>query len=701
MATPQKPGDTASAKAFQQMQIKCAIIEEGLGELSCARVELLSKDRAIVLQTLVGEQIEVTVPGHESFGRRFIGVCVSAEYIGRYRDWGRYLIEVRPKLWFLTRGRQCRVFQDKSAPEIIQDIIGDYGLSDFFTKKLSGNYAKREFCLQYRETDLDFIKRLMEEEGIYFFFQHNGKGDSFVLADGASAHEPIKGDAVLEFFDAADSFDRSREHFYEIVAKENVTTGKVMLSDYNFEASKTKLVAKKDIPKGKHGKTGLEIYDYPGHFRAEPLGRERARVRMEAEAIKHVTWQAVGNIKRLGVGQTFQIKNHPQTQGESGFLCTRATYFLQNAPEQPADGETPSVIGKGLDFGPDNADTFRAVYEIVPKSSPYRSPLQTPWPEVGGIHTAVVVGAKGEEIDTDKYGRVKIKFHWDRRTAEDDTVSVWVRTMMPWTGKGWGMIHVPRVGQEVVVQFEEGDPDRPIIIGMLYNDQTLPPYELPAKKTRSGVKTHSTKGGSGFNELMMEDLKGSELVRFKSQRNYQQIVQNDATITVGLETKQKGDMALTVHRNLTETLKTGDHAFTVETGSQVIKIKTDKTETVEGASVQTITGNVTETIEQGDFERTVKMGNVTNTLSMGNETNTVKIGNYSLKVDLGKITLEAMQSITLKVGENSIMIDQMGVKIKGMMIGVEAKLMLDAKGLMTNLKGDAMVMIKGGITMIN
>ncbi len=701
MATPKKTAFTTSGKAFQEMQFKCAIIEEGLSELSCARVELLSKNRAVVLQSLVGEQLEVTIPGDDAFGRRFIGTCVSAEYVGRFRDWGRYLVEVRPKLWFLTQGRQCRVYQDKSVPDIIQEIMGDYGFSDFFLKKLSGTYAKRDFCLQYRETDLDFIRRLMEEEGIYFFFRHRGKSETLVLADGPSAHEPMMGDSVLEFFDYMDSFDPTREHLSEIAAKEQVTTGKVTLTDYNFETSATKLKTMREMPKGAHANSGIEIYDYPGNFRAEPLGRERARVRMEAEAIKHVTWKAVGNIVRLGVGQTFQIKNHPQAHDESGFMCTRATYYLQSAPDAPLADETASVLGQGLDFGAHNTETFRAVFEIIPKLKPYRAQLVTPWPEVQGIHTAVVVGPKGEEIETDKYGRVKIKFHWDLRAANDDTVSVWVRTMMPWTGKGWGMIHVPRIGQEVVVQFEEGNPDRPIITGMLYNDATMPPYALPAHKTQSGVKTNSSKGGGGFNELMMEDLKGSELVRFKSQRNYKQIVQNDATITVGLETKSKGDMALTVHRNLTETLKTGDHAFTVETGSQVIKIKTDKTETIEGASTQTITGDVKETIKMGNFDRKVEMGNHTNELSMGNETNTLKLGNYSLKADLGSITLEAMQSITLKVGNSTIVIDQMGVQIKGMIIGLDAKLMLDAKGLLTSVKGKAMVMIKGGITMIN
>jgi type VI secretion system secreted protein VgrG len=577
-------------------------------------------------------------------------------------------------------------------PDIVQSIFGDYGLSAFFEKSLSKTYAARDFCLQYRETDLDFVKRLLEEEGIYFYFRHKGEAESFVLADGAAAHEPMPGDPVVEYHEAQESFDPSKERFYEVVAKEGATTGKVTLADYNFETSGTKLLATREMPTGKHGQNGVEIYDYPGHFRTAALGDDRVRVRMEAEAVKHVTWTAVGNIVRLGVGQTFQLKNHPQTQGESNFLCARATYYIQSAPEAQSAGDVQGVLTGGLSFDPTNTDVFRAVFDIIPEAMQFRAPLVTPWPEVQGIHTAVVVGPAGEEIHTDKYGRVKIKFHWDKRSPKDDAVSVWVRAMMPWTGKGWGMIHIPRIGQEVVVQFEEGDPDRPIIIGMLYNDATMPPYALPANQTQSGIKTNSSKGGSGYNELMMEDKKGAELVRFKSQRDYHQVVQNDAKISVGLETKDKGDMELTVHRHLAETLKTGNHSFKVEAGSQTIKIKKDKAETIEGKSTQIITGDMTEQIEKGNFTRTV---------DMGNETTTVKMGDHSLKTSLGSIMMEAMQSITLKVGGNSIVIDQMGVTIKGIKVSIEAQAMLDAKSPMTTVKGDGVLTLKGGFTFIN
>jgi type VI secretion system secreted protein VgrG len=313
----------------------------------------------------------------------------------------------------------------------------------------------------------------------------------------------------------------------------------------------------------------------------------------------------------------------------------------------------------------------------------------------------VVVGPAGEEIHTDKYGRVRVQFHWDREGKKDDKSSVWVRTMMPWTGKNWGMIAIPRIGQEVVVQFEEGNPDRPMVVGMLYNADTMPPYALPDNMTQSGIKTNSTKGGGGFNELMMEDKKGSELVRFQAEKDYTQIVKNNARITVGVEKKDAGNMDLTVHANLTETVKTGHHSFTVASGQQTIKIKKDKTETIEGGSTLTVTDDVKSTVKMGNVSETVEMGNVTQDIKMGNQTTTVDLGNVKVDVKLGKIEMEAMQSIKLTVGGNSVEITQAGVTVKGIMVKIEATAMLEAKAPMTQIKGDALLTLKGGITLIN
>jgi type VI secretion system secreted protein VgrG len=289
-----------------------------------------------------------------------------------------------------------------------------------------------------------------------------------------------------------------------------------------------------------------------------------------------------------------------------------------------------------------------------------------------------------------------------------------VRTMMPWTGKGWGMIAIPRIGQEVVVQFEDGNPDRPLIVGMLYNKDTLPPYALPANMTQSGIKTHSTKLGATdnteFNELVFEDKKGSEFVRLQSEKDYREIIKNNAVITVGLEKKDKGDMSLTVHRHLSETVKTGNHTFRVETGNQDIFIKTDKTEKIEGKSDLTVKGDVTETVEEGNVTRTVKTGNLTETVKVGNvtrevsigdETHRVTIGNLTVEVTAGKMSMLALQEISLTVGESSIKIDNMGVTIKGPMIKLEGTGMVQVKAPMVQTNADGMLVLKGGITMIN
>lgn len=272
---------------------------------------------------------------------------------------------------------------------------------------------------------------------------------------------------------------------------------------------------------------------------------------------------------------------------------------------------------------------------------------------------------------------------------------------MPMAGKNWGSIAIPRVGHEVVIQFEEGNPDRPLCTGVLYNADNMPPYALPANATRMGMKTNSSKGGGGFNELMFEDKKGSELVRFQSEKDYVQTIQNSSHVRVGyeyesdcLKAEADGDksMKVEIQNNLDEMIETGDHTFIVKAGEQTINVKKDKTETIEGKSTQTITGNVTETIKQG---------NVTRELETGNERTTIKLGNYTLDSKLGKIDITAMQSITLTVGGSSIKIDQSGVQIKGPMIKIEGNAMIEAKAPMTQVKGDAMLVLKGGLTTIN
>jgi type VI secretion system secreted protein VgrG len=502
------------------------------------------------------------------------------------------------------------------------------------------------------------------------------------------------------------------ENFYQWSAAALATTGKVTLRDYDFELPSPAPEGTKELKRGTQKAADLEHYDYQGHFRKAGPGAEVARVRIEAEAVRHKTWTGSCNVRSLATGQTFKMKDHVRAERDgTEYLVIGTTAILQEA-EDRVPVRITQLPPTALDHASAEADICRMLVRAIPKAEQFRAPLVTPWPQVAGIQTALVVGPAGEEIHTDAYGRVRVQFHWDRRGEKNEKSSVWVRTMMPWTGKNWGMIAIPRVGQEVVVQFEDGNPDRPMVVGMLYNKDTMPPYTLPANMTQSGVRTHSTKQGSdaNFNELVFEDKKGAEFVRLQSERDYIETIKNNATISVGEATKDPGNMALTVQNNLTEKVKAGNHSFRVETGNQDIFIKTDKTEAIEGKSDLTVKGNVTETVKEGNVSRTVKTGNVTEVIEtgnvsreikMGNLSDQVTIGNYSIDVSAGSLAITAMKEITLTVGGSSIRIDNMGVEIKGMMIKVEGTLMTEVKGLMTDIKGTAMLTLKGGITMIN
>jgi type VI secretion system secreted protein VgrG len=313
--------------------------------------------------------------------------------------------------------------------------------------------------------------------------------------------------------------------------------------------------------------------------------------------------------------------------------------------------------------------TSRTIYQnsftSIPASTNFRPSRITPKPMIHGIQTALVVGPSGEEIWTDKYGRVKVQFYWDREGKKDDKSSCWIRVGHPWSGKNWGAIHIPRIGQEVLVSHMEGDPDRPLITGMVYNAETMPPYGLPDNKTQSGIKTRSSKNGGSdnFNELRFEDKKDQEEVYFHAEKDFNRVVENNDSLKVGFDKKDDGNQSIEIFNN--QDVKIGTSQS--KDGSQTIQIwKNRSTE-----------------------------------LKMGNDDLHLDMGNQTTKLDLGQSQTEAMQSIELKVGQSSIRLDQMGVTIKGMMITIEGQMMTEVKGMMTQVIGNAMLQAQGAITMIN
>ncbi len=693
-----------------------ARLEEGFNQPCVADVDFVSDTARIDLDTLMGQKVELIfkvpdAPDRLEAGlreRRHVGICTNVRFVGAPDGTCHYRAEIRSRLALLSLNRDCRIYQEMTAPEIIAEVLRDYAV--MFDEAYTEDFPTRTITVQYRESDLDFLHRLMEEEGIHYFFEHDGSEETLKLHDDSAAHDPVECEATIEYLELEEADRRNLEHLSEWYPIHEATTGRYTLNDYDFTNPRALLESSRNLPKGSHGLNEREFYDYPGHFRTGTEGERYARIRMEERALHHRTWQAAGLASNLEVGRSFSVKGHPSTDEADEFVTSWTSHVYQLNEEHLAGIEIGRLPGDSLLEEIRGPDPYRVRLRAIPKKEKFRPEAVTPWPEIAGCHTAVVVGPSGEEIHTDQYGRIRIQFHWDRLGNSDDKSTCWVRCMMPWTGKNWGMIAIPRIGQEVVVQFEEGDPDRPLVIGMLYNADTMPPYELPANKTQSGIKTRSSKEGSSsnFNELRFEDKKGSEEVYLHAEKNYTQVVENDASIEIGFEDQSKGDLTQKVYHDKIEeigndyTLKIGSGDGGKSPGDLVHEVFNDRTEKIGNHFTTTVEkGNHKTTVSQGNQENTVKMGNQKNTVKMGNFTEEISMGNHTTKVNLGKTTHTAMQSIEFKVGANSIKIDQMGVTIKGIMVKIEGTAMLDAKAPMTTVKGDGILILKGGIMMIN
>lgn len=640
-----------------------AEVREGVSRIPTVSVEFFCENKKLALTELVGKTMHLVAADDKDAQKRwFRGTCISAEYVAKVEVGAHYRAEVRPWLWFLTRRTDVRVYQKKTVVEIITEVIEEYGFSGHIEKKLNGSYQPREYCTQYRETDFDFISRLMEEEGIYYFFRHEGDTEKMVLADAPSAHEPIAKPSKLLFMPQTikSTIEVADPVVFEWNHTEQVRSGKVTLEDYDFETTSADLTTESTKSGVAYIDQKHERYDYPGHYRKAPLGEEFAKVRMESEGVQHKTIEGLSDAVMMGVGRTFTLDKSPRPDDPTTVMVLECQHqFLQvQALGDAVLGELFTALGvEDVEAGHNDAHLVR--FKAIASDAQYRSPQITPWPNIGGIHTAVVTGPSGEEIWTDKFGRIKIQFHWDRDGKSDDNSSCWVRTMMPWSGNRWGAIAIPRIGQEVVIQFEEGDPDRPLCIGMLYNDKTMPPYSLPGNKTQSGVKTNSSLKGGGFNELMFEDKKDDELVRFQSEKNYEQIVKNNASIKVGLEKKDDGNLDVEVHND------------------------------------------VNETINEGNYTELVKMGDHKTTLDKGDHETLLKTGDMKVDVKAGKIVVTAMKSIEFKVGGSSIKMDPKSITVKSPTVTVQADIKADVTSPLTTVKADTMLTLKGGMVFIN
>jgi len=503
------------------------------------RLEMISRNNAIQPAQIVGKNVTFGIKLPDGTPRYFNGI-VSRFFAGDEDREGRrkYRAKVVPWLWFLKRTSDCRIFQNKSVPDIVQQIFKDLGFSDF-SLQLKGNHPPWEYCVQYRETDFNFVSRLMEDEGIFYFFKHEDGKHTLVLADQKGAYTDCKESEVDYPRDAGTRAVKDHitrwEHRYEF------RTGKIAQTDYNFEdhparneptpaklmmTSQTTTVKLDNIQK-------YEFYDYPGDYEKKDQGDAYAKIRMEEEEAGYDVVHADSTCCTFTPGGKFEIKSH-WSKSEAGKKY--AITSIEHTANEPGGYET----------GEPASEDYRNTFACIPDSVTFRPPRVTPRPLIHGAQTAVVVGPPGEEIYPDKYGRVKVQFHWDREGKRNENSSCWIRCTQTIAGKGWGAIYIPRIGQEVVVSFLEGNPDRPLVTGVVYNADQMPPYPLPDQKTQSGIKTNCSKGGGGSNEIRMDDKKGLEQMFIHAQKDLDTVVENNETITVHGNRKERVDKDETI-----------------------------------------------------------------------------------------------------------------------------------------------------------
>lgn len=521
----------------------------------------------------------VSIEG-ESDPKRWFSGLIAEFRLTRIEDrLAYYEAIVRPWLWFLGNTTDCRIFQDKTAVEIVEEIFSKYGGIAKFEKRLQGSYPPREYCVQYDESDLDFVQRLLEHEGIMYFFEHAEGEHKLILADAMSKLKPAPGyETVLYQFEGQGS-RRDVEYITEWIPGSAVRPGAYAHTDYDFEKPAADLMAKSAQPFG-HKQAAGENYRHPGAHLEVGRGDSLAAIRREEIQAPHMRIAAVGTVRGLFSGCTFKLDGFPRKDQNKEYLVVSAEYRLFD-PGYRAGVDT-------------DGENFKVVLGVAPTSVPYRPPRITARPIMRGPQTATVVGPSGEEIFTDKYARVKVQFHWDRLGKKDQKSSCFVRVSQTWAGSGWGFIQIPRIGQEVIVDFIEGNPDLPIITGRVYNASQMPPYGLPGNATQSGWKSNSSKGGGGYNELMFEDKAGSELVNFQAQKDHHLLIKHDRNKTVQHDQSDRidHDAKHSVGHNLDEDV--GNNK-TVKVGvDQTTNIGSNDTETV--GKNRSLTVGVDETI---------------------------------------------------------------------------------------------------------
>lgn len=615
---------------------------EGISRLFECTLTMRAPSSALKAADLMGTSATVVLQRPDKEARFFNGIVSRFTYLGSSKDFATYTLELVPRLWLLTLGRDRVIYQNLSTSEIVQKVLGDFGVD--FRAQLSGTYPKREYCVRYDESAFDFVSRLMEEEGIFYFFEFADGTHTMVLADSSTAYAPCphaeklivrSGDEDVTHAHAVTRFESDAR----LVAKSHA------VDDYDFLMPDTTQFSKID---GQGGR-GLD-YEYPSRV-PQALAQARTRVRLEAHQAGSQSGRGDSHCHYLTPGTTFALTEHPRDDLNAEHVVHAVHHHAE-------------------------FENYGNSFETLPPTPSFRPPRLTPRPVVAGSHTARVVGPAGEEVWTDAHGRIKVQFPWDRLGKKDDKSSCWIRVSQMWAGEGWGALFLPRIGQEVVVSYVDGDPDRPLVSGSVYNGTHATPVALPDKSTQSTLLSRSLNKGTAGNELRFEDKKDAEELYMHAQK----------------------DMRVEIENQLTTTVMAGDELHTVTKGDRTVKVDTGKeTHTVKGTRALEVTGNETH-VNKADFKQTVT-------------------GNYELKVTgnlvidvSGTLLIKSAQTLDLKAGTD------LGAKA-GTNFKAEAGVALSAKGGaslsteaasisskasgMNAIEGGGMVTLKGGLVKIN
>jgi len=646
-------------------------------------VEMQSEDPALDFSQIVGKSVTISIKLSDDTTRyinAIVGRFVQGNTDARFTT---YFAELHPWFWLLTMSADCRIWQNKSVTDIVTGLFGELGFTDY-KNSTTGTYTALEYCVQYNETAFEFISRLLETAGIFYFFSHEDGKHTLVLGDDSSAFADCAGAATVDYGTYGNSTVENA--VLSCTIEELVIPGKYAVDDFGFETPSTDLIGSSDSTVATNGST-RRIYEYPGGFTKKDDSEALAKLRLEAEEAPRKVLRGESLAAGFTAGGKTTMAKHYRTDANATYVLSRVSHSAMH-------------------------DAYSNSFEAFPSANTYRPRRKTRKPVIPGSQTAIVVGKSGEEIWTDKYGRIKVQFHWDQKGTNDENSSCWIRVAQGWAGKSWGSWFIPRIGAEVVVSFLDGDPDRPLITGSVYNAEQTLPYTLPTDQTKSTIKSNTSKGGEGFNEFRFEDKKDSEEIFMQAQKDYNVTIKNNETRKVGFDKKDKGDVTVDIYNNRTVTLDQGNDKLEIKTGNREMLVDTgNDTVTVAGTRTVKVTKAETHTNEDAFTQNVTK-------------DYTLKVSGNLLIDVTGTVTIKSAQDMTLQSSmgltakaTNDVMVQGMNVTnkasmdatVQGMNVNNKASVNLNNEGAMVaskasgmhNVEASGILTVKGSLVKIN